>query len=60
MRTGGSTGGIFNAPPLARDSRFALASLSPPLAYKNTQKIPPVLQAREEEPLVNVSIMLVL
>ena len=25
------TGGIFNAPPLARDSRFALASLSPPL-----------------------------
>ena len=32
------------APPLARNSRFALASLSPLLA-RNTQKITPVLQA---------------
>ena len=35
---------FFRAPPLARDSRFSLASLSP-LFAKNTQIITPVLQA---------------
>ena len=37
--------GFFSAPPLARNSRFALASLSPLLA-RNTQKITPVMQAK--------------
>ena len=36
---------FFSAPPLARNSRFALALLSP-LFARNTQKITPVLQAK--------------
>ena len=36
--------GFFSDPPLAHNSRFALASL-PPLFARNTQKITPVLQA---------------
>ena len=35
-------GKVFRAPPLAHDSRFALASLSP-LFAQNTQNITPVL-----------------
>ena len=50
-------GNFFRAPPLARDFRFALASLTPQFA-QHTQKITPLLRAIHDVKLADTCICL--